>query len=669
MVEYLFRWITRYQLLAFVLAIALVIILGNAEGGLGLPALFWCRPGAGMVAIGFAVASLFALISFTGFLLDHRNLGLKADKDGLHRYFNRTIWLPTVLVVGRGVARSLRADERCGNEWMLLLGYVIGLLFVKFAAPLLASAAKAIGAKAWFQKLIGFLAKLSGRGAVTDHWLHAYAFLIVVTLTALYATFAVWIAPVNSGVSLSILLAMVVLVYGAVRFFIPRATLIVLVVLVAWIFFANQVPRKHRFELMKDVPVRDLASPVARNEALIPDEVALNAWRAQLLKAGPVCGDTAKPKMIVVMTSGGGIRASAWTAAVLRELQEHQCRFAPHIRVITGASGGMVGAGFYVAARSQRKVEAETDVDLKAVTADGLDNVAKYLALRDVPALFIPAAIPDRGFALEEAWRRDAPPMRRQFIDLAAYERAGTLPSLIYAAASLDDGRRLLISNLQLDYMSTHTIGGRTVSHSAIQFFELFPGSPVDVATFARMQASFPWVSSAAELPTKQLRRIADAGYVDNYGGFVIAAWLEKNRDWLKDNTSGVLVVQIRDSEFGDANRNLAMSRKSDAVSRGFSELIAPIQGAAQTRSRVMHFRNDYGVGIADSRFDAGFVRTIEIELPEDVAPLSWNLDQRAADAIISNAPGRVAAAVGTIMEWWTAGPAAHPAARTAPTP
>jgi hypothetical protein len=85
------------------------------------------------------------------------------------------------------------------------------------------------------------------------------------------------------------------------------------------------------------------------------------------------------------------------------------------------------------------------------------------------------------------------------------------------------------------------------------------------------MQASFPWVSSAAELPTKQLRRIADAGYVDNYGGFVIAAWLEQNREWLKANTSGILVVQIRDSEFGAANRNLAMSRKSDAASRGCS--------------------------------------------------------------------------------------------------
>ncbi len=39
-----------------------------------------------------------------------------------------------------------------------------------------------------------------------------------------------------------------------------------------------------------------------------------------------------------------------------------------------------------------------------------------------------------------------------------------------------------------------------------------------------------------------------DAGYYDNYGVDVAAAWILMNREWLAEHCSGVLLVQIRDS-------------------------------------------------------------------------------------------------------------------------
>ena len=44
----------------------------------------------------------------------------------------------------------------------------------------------------------------------------------------------------------------------------------------------------------------------------------------------------------MVATSGGGIAAAYWTALCLTELEKRYRDFPYHIRVITGASGGMV---------------------------------------------------------------------------------------------------------------------------------------------------------------------------------------------------------------------------------------------------------------------------------------------------------------------------------------
>src|SRR5690348_15616845 len=85
-------------------------------------------------------------------------------------------------------------------------------------------------------------------------------------------------------------------------------------------------------------------------------------------------------------------------------------------------------------------------------------------------------------------------------------------------------------------------------SLTGLEFFKLFPlATDFQVATAVRMNATFPLVSPTVELPTRTRRRVVDAGYYDNYGIQVASAWLQMNREWLVENTSGVLLVQIRD--------------------------------------------------------------------------------------------------------------------------
>ena len=65
--------------------------------------------------------------------------------------------------------------------------------------------------------------------------------------------------------------------------------------------------------------------------------------------------------MVIVVASGGGIRAAAWTFLVLSELEarfaDEGIPFPYHVRLITGASGGMFGAAYYV-----RSLRAPTEM-------------------------------------------------------------------------------------------------------------------------------------------------------------------------------------------------------------------------------------------------------------------------------------------------------------------
>ena len=147
------------------------------------------------------------------------------------------------------------------------------------------------------------------------------------------------------------------------------------------------------------------------------DEIAFNSVPDSTRPDRPKVASAKKP-MVVVVASGGGIRAAAWTFLVLSELE---ARFAAegipfpyHVRLITGASGGMLGASYYV--RSLRSPDEmawgddrreEMSGRLEKLTQDWLTPVVKSMVTNDVPGFFSPFPTPtDRGVALEKAWSK-----------------------------------------------------------------------------------------------------------------------------------------------------------------------------------------------------------------------------------------------------------------------
>ncbi len=150
---------------------------------------------------------------------------------------------------------------------------------------------------------------------------------------------------------------------------------------------------------------------------LLNDAELLANWEARqardkLSKRDRAVAPT-KPKLAIVAVSGGGIRSAIWTAKVLTQLESRIPEMPYHIRMITGASGGMLGAGSYVASlrpadqNGQARHSPSNDAIADHLQSDFLRPVANQLVFSDLPLMFYPATQHnDRGRLLEDAWTR-----------------------------------------------------------------------------------------------------------------------------------------------------------------------------------------------------------------------------------------------------------------------
>jgi predicted acylesterase/phospholipase RssA len=436
--------------------------------------------------------------------------------------------------------------------------------------------------------------------------------------------------------------------------------------------------------------------------------------------------DQQKQPIVVIAVSGGGLRSAAWTFTVLRTLEERFAAvgvdFPAQMRVITGASGGMLGAAFYVATLKEKRgavldraIKEKRPDDLAGnndrlfdqLTQDFLTPLVKQQVYGDLPNFFSPwPARNDRGKALQSEWSdKLGGVLDRTFADLRADERAGQLPSLVFAPMLVEDGRRLIVSNLDMrnpltndgpllrdvDLSATpQTIADtECYSREAVELFRMFPQARdrLRLGTAVRMSASFPFFSTAAALPTVPRRRVVDAGYYDNYGVSLLANWLTStnNRKWVEKNASRILFIQIRDGTDEQRRRLETIAPdESSGVSRCFEEFTTPLVGLYNARVGSSSFRNDGQLETLQLLLRGGsephqiynrailpkqrYFQVVTFEFP-DRAALSWTLSRVEKDRIrraMGEPPGSVDPAQKTdlskenprrtaaVLEWWS---------------
>ena len=261
--------------------------------------------------------------------------------------------------------------------------------------------------------------------------------------------------------------------------------------------------------------------------------------------------------------------------------------------------------------------------------------------------------------------------LSHSFAELAAGERAGWRPSLVVTPTIVELGRRLLISNLDFQCSDQGTLC------NGIQFFTLFPDradirrgddprsqiarqkvvESLRLSTAIRMNAAFPIITPVLPLPVTNPRICAaDAGYLENYGVELAAAWIERNQEWLKDQTGGVTLIEIRAytqelkkkvesnrgrKSDGQAKAGAAEKTRWESLiagarglcdrltpdARGLEVLTTPFETYTTARKAVMIYTNNASVarlqtsfaekaGDVDSPFFKTFVLTCTEEAP-----------------------------------------------------
>ncbi|HSQ58685.1 MAG TPA: hypothetical protein VLM40_23390 [Gemmata sp.] len=413
---------------------------------------------------------------------------------------------------------------------------------------------------------------------------------------------------------------------------------------------------------------RELPAPHKR---LLKHEEILAAMSARWQKGGSNRAER-RPKLILVSVSGGGIRSAVWTTRVLEGLEElmpgtnGKAAFRDHVRMFTGASGGMVGAALYVADfdhdRPDRgdpqvlKVDGDLGLGLLSgtVAEQSLLPTFQTAALRDFSRnLFVPpwsTVSYDRGRALEDKWMLNArergfgsgkhpavaaelaqlrqegkrlSPFNRTFADLYAQEKEGLRPSLIFSPMLVEDSRRLLISNLDLGSLAvargplvrSPQKGGVQLageySRSGIELMKLFPSAHASfqVGTAARMSATFPVISPAVCLPTIPPRRVVDAGYFDNYGVDLAAMWLIQNRDLLREYTGGVALIEVRAFPLQDRGSGFQSGDPDQGEAGGVlgdsvAALSTPLRAVLRARANGTYHRNNELLSTLDAAYN-----------------------------------------------------------------
>ena len=301
----------------------------------------------------------------------------------------------------------------------------------------------------------------------------------------------------------------------------------------------------------------------------------LESWRTKTGKK--------KPKLIIISTTGGGSRSAMWTFSVLHQVYKKMPdSFMKHVHLITGASGGMIGASYFRALyfndKFKNKGILRSDLCQQDIGKDLLNKLifsaySNDLFFRGDFKFLGQTYSKDRGYAFEQQLHSNT--NHALDVPLSYYsklEKKADIPTMIFTPTVIDNGRRLLISCHSLAFMckgKANTISNGLInSFENIDFRSFFKDNSIDSLRFSsvlRMNATFPFVLPMVSMPCQPDMHIMDAGLRDNYGGKISMEFLYSMRTWLKKNTSGVIIVQVRDTKKllrGDVVKTVSLLEK-----------------------------------------------------------------------------------------------------------
>jgi hypothetical protein len=381
--------------------------------------------------------------------------------------------------------------------------------------------------------------------------------------------------------------------------------------------------------------------------------VQLNNWRKKFAE---------KPKMVFLCVSGGGKRAALWTLNSLQYTDSvTHGKLMDHSILITGASGGLIGASYFRELKLRQmlgeKIDPYSKLHRNKISTDNLNPLIFSLLANDLFVGFTKfqyAGVDyekDRAYTFEDQLNRiTLGYLDKPITDYAHYEKQGMIPLTILTPTVVNDGRKLYIASRPISFMNYEREKGYLASKiSGIDFQRFFRDHGAQQLRFLsalRMSATFPYITPNTSLPTEPRIQIMDAGISDNFGLSDAVRFTYAFKEWIDENTAGVVFVSIRDSP---KLRDITPATGTTIM----DDITQPISSVYNNFENFQDITSDLLIGEAHSwlkapihRIDIQYQAENYVEILQKMdsirqnnarASLSWRLTTREKEGIMNN--------------------------------
>lgn len=371
-----------------------------------------------------------------------------------------------------------------------------------------------------------------------------------------------------------------------------------------------------------------------------------------------------KPKMVFLCASGGGKRASLWTLNALQKADSlTKGQLMENSVLITGASGGLIGASYFRELKFREKlgepIQPYANIHRLKISSDNLNPLIFSLLANDLFVGFTKFEYAnnfyqrDRAFTFEDQLNQITEKlMDKPIREYAEPESKGIIPMVILTPTVINDGRKIYIASRPVSFMNDEIRNFSNYTSSKIsgvdfnRFFEDHGSANLRFLSALRMSATFPYITPNTTLPTDPPIQIMDAGISDNFGVSDAVRFTYAFKDWISENTSGVIYLSIRDSP----KLATIMPKSGQTI---MDDITQPISNVYNNFENFQDITSDLLIGQAHSwltipidRIDLQYQaenytpilqKMDSIRQNSARASLSWRLTTREKDAIVDN--------------------------------
>jgi hypothetical protein len=451
---------------------------------------------------------------------------------------------------------------------------------------------------------------------------------------------------IPAGASLVLIGTTYLMIFGALFSWLKAWTVSILLMAVIVLNIMSGMPQFTRQNKLvgldytgEPIPYSYEAIAAITTDSILDDDrkqmiKALEGWKAR--QSSP------KPKLVIFNSSGGGLRSTLFTFGCMQYLDSiTHGGFHSQVFMINGSSGGMIGAAYYRELHLHRQRGERIGINGKPyynkLGADILNAVGFTMAVND---LFFPLKHVtksgqtyslNRGIAWDRRFNQNTDFLLEKPVNYYAnLEQNGNIPLLVLSPTIINRGQRLLISPMGLSFLSRHNLNYQTRVtdlYDGVEFNRYFASKHADSISFVsalRMSSTFPYITPMVAMPTEPKMEIIDAGARDNDGLLLTIRFLHNFKDWIYENTSGVLLVQAL------ASRPVEEEIKPNPYNTRLENLFKPLGSMVSSFMSLQGFARAEMLGYAEDWVDFP-LDVVQLDLLQntDKVSMSWHLTAR----------------------------------------